>query len=152
MKVLVIGSGGREHAIAYKLKQSPKVTELYAIPGNPGIAEIGTCVPGSVEDNEMIIQFIKDQASLSGNQSTVCVGIALITNITNCLTLGIYIIHHMDKIQFIISVIPVTFGYSWIYSLQGTLYYVVHLLDLDLIFFRAKLQSQIVNWNIIVSF
>ena len=48
MKVLVIGSGGREHAIAYKLKQSPQVTELFAIPGNPGIAEIGTCVPETV--------------------------------------------------------------------------------------------------------
>ena len=43
MKVLVIGSGGREHAIAYALKKSPKVTELHAIPGNPGISEIGTC-------------------------------------------------------------------------------------------------------------
>ena len=37
MKVLVIGSGGREHAIAWKLKQSKHVTELYAIPGNPGM-------------------------------------------------------------------------------------------------------------------
>ena len=87
---------------------------------------------------KLFIQFIKDQASLSGNQSTVCVGIALITNITDCLTLGIYIIHHMDEIQFIISVIPVTFGYSWIYSLQGTLYYVVHLLDLNLIFSQGS--------------
>ena len=43
MKVLVIGSGGREHAIAYKLKQSPKVTELYAIPGIRGFESLGTC-------------------------------------------------------------------------------------------------------------
>ena len=87
---------------------------------------------------KLFIQFIKDQASLGSNQSTVCVGIALITDITDCLALGIYVIHHVDKIQFIISVIPVTFSYSWIYSLQGTLYYVVHLLDLDLIFSQGS--------------
>ena len=46
MKVLIIGSGGREHAIAYKLSQSKKVTEIHAIPGNPGIAELGTCHKG----------------------------------------------------------------------------------------------------------
>jgi len=39
VKVLVIGSGGREHAIAYALNKSPKVDEIHAIPGNPGIAE-----------------------------------------------------------------------------------------------------------------
>lgn len=79
MKVLVIGSGGREHAIAYKLKQSPKVTELFAIPGNPGIANLGTCVPGSVEDNEFIIQFIKDKQidlTVIGPEVPLCNGLA----------------------------------------------------------------------------
>ena len=79
MKVLVIGSGGREHAIAYKLKQSPKVTELYAIPGNPGIASLGTCVLGSVEDNEFIVDFIKkNQIDLTviGPEVPLCKGLA----------------------------------------------------------------------------
>ena len=44
MKVLVVGSGGREHAICWKLKQSPKVTGLFCAPGNGGIAQIARCV------------------------------------------------------------------------------------------------------------
>ena len=60
MKVLIIGSGGREHAIAYGLNKSPRVDEIHAIPGNPGIAQIGTCHPGSVEDLEGILKlFLK---------------------------------------------------------------------------------------------
>ena len=56
MKVLVIGSGGREHAIAWKLKQSKHVTELYAIPGNPGMDAV--CIPGSVEDMPFILKTV----------------------------------------------------------------------------------------------
>ncbi|HUP66059.1 MAG TPA: phosphoribosylamine--glycine ligase [Thermoanaerobaculia bacterium] len=50
MRVLVVGQGGREHAICWKLRQSPLVTELYAAPGNAGIAEIADCVPIGVAD------------------------------------------------------------------------------------------------------
>lgn len=60
MNVLVIGSGGREHAICYKLAQSKKLTKLYALPGNPGIASVATCVKGSVEDNIGIVSFCKE--------------------------------------------------------------------------------------------
>jgi phosphoribosylamine--glycine ligase len=45
MRVLVVGYGGREHALVWKLKQSPTVKELFCAPGNPGIAELADCVP-----------------------------------------------------------------------------------------------------------
>ena len=44
MKVLVVGSGGREHAICWKISQSPKVDKIYCAPGNAGIAEVAECV------------------------------------------------------------------------------------------------------------
>lgn len=50
MNILVIGSGGREHAIAWKLSQSPHTTRLYCAPGNAGIDEIATCLPVNVND------------------------------------------------------------------------------------------------------
>jgi phosphoribosylamine--glycine ligase len=46
MKVLIIGGGGREHALAWRLAESPRVTGLWAMPGNPGIAQLAECVPG----------------------------------------------------------------------------------------------------------
>lgn len=45
MKILVIGGGGREHALAWRLRKAPSVTEVIASPGNPGIAQVGRCVP-----------------------------------------------------------------------------------------------------------
>jgi phosphoribosylamine--glycine ligase len=62
MKVLVVGSGGREHAICWKLAQSPKVTELYCAPGNAGIADSAKCVNIKAEDIEGICAWAKDNA------------------------------------------------------------------------------------------
>ncbi len=50
MKILVIGSGGREHALAWKLASSKHTTELYCAPGNPGIGEVAKCLPANVND------------------------------------------------------------------------------------------------------
>ncbi len=61
MKVLVVGGGGREHAICWKLKQSPRVTELYCAPGNGGIAEIAKCVPISAADIDHMVSFALDE-------------------------------------------------------------------------------------------
>ena len=79
MKVLVIGSGGREHAIAYALNKSEKVSEIHAIPGNPGISEIGTCHPGSVTDLEGILKFVEDNKidfTVIGPEVPLCMGLA----------------------------------------------------------------------------
>ena len=62
MKVLVVGGGGREHAICWKLAQSPKVKELYCAPGNAGIAEIARCVDIGVMDFEKMTEFAKKEA------------------------------------------------------------------------------------------
>ena len=50
MKIMVVGGGGREHAIIKKLKQNPSVTEIFALPGNGGIAADATCVPIGAKD------------------------------------------------------------------------------------------------------
>jgi phosphoribosylamine--glycine ligase len=59
MKILVIGGGGREHALAWKLAQSPRCTKLYAAPGNPGIAQVAQCVPIGSDDIDGLLKFAK---------------------------------------------------------------------------------------------
>ncbi len=62
MKVLVVGGGGREHAICWALKKSPKVTELFCAPGNAGISAIATCVPIGATDLDAMVQWAKENA------------------------------------------------------------------------------------------
>ncbi|NLH96506.1 MAG: phosphoribosylamine--glycine ligase [Clostridiaceae bacterium] len=61
MKVLIVGGGGREHAIAWKISQSPKVSRLYCAPGNGGIASLAQCVPIKAMDIEGIVEFAKSE-------------------------------------------------------------------------------------------
>jgi len=62
MNVLIIGSGGREHALAWAISSSPLLGELFCAPGNAGIAEVATCVDMGVNDFDAIIQFCGEKS------------------------------------------------------------------------------------------
>lgn len=62
MKVLIVGGGGREHALAWKLAQSSKVDQLYCAPGNAGISEYARCVPLKVDDLPSLVDWAKKEA------------------------------------------------------------------------------------------
>lgn len=79
MRVLVIGSGGREAAIVYALNKSSKVDELYCLPGNPGMGEIATLINGSVEDLDFILKKVEDlkiDFTVIGPEVPLCMGLA----------------------------------------------------------------------------
>ncbi|MBI1274788.1 phosphoribosylamine--glycine ligase [bacterium] len=61
MKTLLIGSGGREHAMAWKLKQSPLLSELHIAPGNPGMASLGTCHNVKADDIAGLLALVEDE-------------------------------------------------------------------------------------------
>lgn len=63
MDILVIGSGGREHTLTWKLAQSKLVDKIYTVPGNPGMEKIAQCIPGSVEDNEFLVKVAQEKKS-----------------------------------------------------------------------------------------
>lgn len=78
MKVLVIGGGGREHALVWKISQSPKVTKIYAAPGNAGIAGLAECAPIKSEDIPGLLAFAKSRAidlTIVGPEGPLSMGI-----------------------------------------------------------------------------
>jgi phosphoribosylamine---glycine ligase len=78
MKVLVVGSGGREHALVWKISQSPKVTAIYAAPGNAGIAQLAECVAIKADDIPGLLVFAKSKAvdlTIVGPEGPLSMGI-----------------------------------------------------------------------------
>lgn len=79
MKILLVGGGGREHAIAWKLTQSPLCETLYCAPGNAGIAECAQCVPIAAEEVESLVSFAKEKAVdlvIAGPEAPLVLGLA----------------------------------------------------------------------------
>ena len=79
MKLLVIGNGGREHALVWKLAQSPRVSKIYCAPGNAGMAQLAECVPLQVDDLPGLQAFATDHAidlTIVGPELPLSLGIA----------------------------------------------------------------------------
>jgi phosphoribosylamine--glycine ligase/phosphoribosylformylglycinamidine cyclo-ligase len=79
MKVLLIGSGGREHAIAWKLAQSPQNPQLYFAPGNDGMNALGTCIALAVDDGIGLTQFAVENAvdlAIIGPEAALAAGVS----------------------------------------------------------------------------
>jgi phosphoribosylamine--glycine ligase len=78
MKVFVIGGGGREHALVWKIAQSPKVDQIFCAPGNAGIAQLATCVPIAAEDVDQLVKFAVSMAidlTVVGPEAPLAAGI-----------------------------------------------------------------------------
>ena len=79
VKVLLVGSGGREHALAWKLAQAPGLAALHAAPGNPGIAQLGDCHPVRAEDGESLLGLARSldvDLAVIGPEAPLVAGVA----------------------------------------------------------------------------
>src|SRR5258705_11994565 len=79
MRVLIVGGGGREHALAWKLRRDDPAVELIAAPGNPGIAGLGECVPIAATDLDALVRLARERAvdlTVVGPEAPLALGIA----------------------------------------------------------------------------
>jgi phosphoribosylamine--glycine ligase len=79
VKVLIVGSGAREHALAWRLAQGPALTELHAAPGNPGIASLGRCHPVRADDGDGLLSLaltVKADLAVIGPEAPLVAGVA----------------------------------------------------------------------------
>ena len=78
MKILVIGSGGREHALAWKLRESPQTSEIYCAPGNAGIAQEAECLPTDLSRPQELLELgerLKPDLTVVGPEAPLVAGV-----------------------------------------------------------------------------
>ena len=83
MRILVIGGGGREHALVWKLAQSPKVDKIFVCPGNPGMKNLAECVALPLTDLEAVADFAEKESvalTVVGPEATLVAGIVDVFN------------------------------------------------------------------------
>lgn len=91
MNVLIIGGGGREHVLAWKIAQSPIVEKVFCAPGNPGVANVGTCVDLDVDDFDAVASFAKDNGvglAVIGPEAPLAAGIVDALEVSGVVTFG----------------------------------------------------------------
>ncbi|PIB24491.1 phosphoribosylamine--glycine ligase [Amylibacter kogurei] len=91
MNILILGSGGREHALAWAVRQNPKCDELFCAPGNAGIADVATCVALDPEDSVAVVAFCADNNIsfvIVGPEAPLAKGVADDLRAANILTFG----------------------------------------------------------------
>jgi len=81
LRILVIGSGGREHTLACKLSESPEVDDLFCVPGNAGMAEIATCQKIDIMDNDELLKFAK---KIKADLTVVGPELPLVNGLVDC--------------------------------------------------------------------
>lgn len=91
MRILVVGSGGREHALVWKLAQSPEATEIFCAPGNPGMSPLATCIPIGVADTVELADFaekMKVDLTVVGPELPLALGLVDELNKRNLVAFG----------------------------------------------------------------